>query len=327
MRRLIVLWIFVVVTAVLRITYPSNEKSGATSPSSFNRTQSQIVVLVFPSTVDPDRHAERAQAIKETWGRELTVVFIGGSEADPGIRWVLPPDLKQRHQGSTDVIHFALNRAMQEFPTAQWIMKADDITFILPSNLRKYLTTLDSTAPYLAGRRLKLPGGGVFCSGGAGYALSRAAVQLLLNNWCTGEGWERNEGGDIALSKCLVKNSPADPILDTRDDGGDRFHAYPPQRVMSGQVDPWFRDYTKPWQEVVPGKECCSKNLATFHYVEYGEARAIYHILRNQGAVRAMSDAGRRELYPKGPPLLSGYSMAPKEDDPMWNLLLYHISV
>eukprot|EP01061_Rhynchopus_euleeides_P039746 TRINITY_DN68167_c0_g1_i1.p1 TRINITY_DN68167_c0_g1~~TRINITY_DN68167_c0_g1_i1.p1 ORF type:complete len:344 (+),score=83.92 TRINITY_DN68167_c0_g1_i1:54-1085(+) len=278
----------------------------------------RIVVVVFPSTVERLRNPKRVEVIKQTWGRHLNVAYMGFDE------FKLPANLSQLHQGSTPVIKWLLDRSLQKWPDLEWWIKADDLTYFVTRSLKSYLASRDTAAVELLGRRLSLSGGPtVFCSGGAGFALSRGAVGFLQEKWCEGSGWTRNEGGDIAIAQCLPQGS----IVDTRDaTGGERFNAYGPQRLMSGMVDKWYRDYTT-WYNITSGTSCCARDTITFHYVEHGEASALYEILTHASKYRGLSDAERLKAWPPQGPTLSYYSTHPKANDKMWDLLLNHMVV
>ena len=282
-----------------------------------------IVVVVFPSTVDRDRNSKRIEIIKKTWGEQRNDNF---HVLNIGFEIILPDELKDKHQGSTDVIKHCIEESLKRFPNMHYWVKADDLTYILRNNMIQYLSTRQSDYPELLGRRLQLGGKGeIFCSGGAGYAVSRSAINFLMKNWCYGQGWYRKEAGDIAMSSCL-HNYNKSSIIDTRDSKQrDRFHAYGPKRQITGLVDQWYKEYT-PWYNITEGLDCCSPNTVSFHYIEYGEAEALYKIITTEKrTIASMIDSERLALYPNKPPGLSGYSRKPSQNDLMWKLLLEHI--
>ena len=68
-----------------------------------------------------------------------------------------------------------------------WFFIGGDDLFVIPENLRAYLTSPEMAAaseggkrPIFLGRRFQIPGGQLFNSGGAGYGLNRAALELLV---------------------------------------------------------------------------------------------------------------------------------------------------
>ncbi len=55
----------------------------------------------------------------------------------------------------------------------------------------------------------------------------------------------------------------------------DIFHAFGPQRLVSGQADDWYRKYHPPAaidysRSLADGLACVSENTVSFHYVEVG---------------------------------------------------------
>lgn len=63
-----------------------------------------------------------------------------------------------------------------------WFLKADDDTFILVDNLRRFLNGRNPDDPFWYGSRLKSPkvAGGSYNSGGAGYLLGRRALTAFI---------------------------------------------------------------------------------------------------------------------------------------------------
>mmetsp|Transcript_48695 Transcript_48695/g.110519 ORF Transcript_48695/g.110519 Transcript_48695/m.110519 type:complete len:507 (+) Transcript_48695:64-1584(+) len=224
----------------------------------------------------------------------------------------------------------------------------NDHTFIVPSNLIAYTRSkaISSSYPLYAGKELK-SGGRNFNSGAAGILLNRWSLGILMGHWkrpkdhpeCfppnlqdrsarplrkiannTSFGKVREPG--LLLADCLYlagirPNHTRDGLTE------DRFHAYGPQRLVAGTYDEWYKNYHAPKQddgrELGKGLDCCSKETASFHYVEAPEARAIHEVLRDPAKFRAMHDAARRAQWPRGNEL--SYSSPPGPNDPMWEFL------
>ncbi|GMT22270.1 hypothetical protein PFISCL1PPCAC_13567 [Pristionchus fissidentatus] len=73
----------------------------------------------------------------------------------------------------------ALRYTYRTYPDFDWYYKADDDTFVIVEHLRRYLDKLDPSKPHYIGYRLNkhIPRG--YHSGGAGYVLSRAAMDAF----------------------------------------------------------------------------------------------------------------------------------------------------
>ena len=156
----------------------------------------------------------------------------------------------------------------------EYFMWCNDHTFIVASNFVSYVSNQlaenGNNAPIYAGKEL-YSGGRLFNSGAAGILLSRTSTDILVKQWDNpGENPEcfppllqpknarprRKVPGNPSFGKV---NEPGLLLADcmflagvlpnrTRDDGPrvqkgnstqDRFHAYGPQRLASGDVDQW----------------------------------------------------------------------------------------
>ena len=128
------------------------------------------------------------------------------------------------------------------------------------------------------GRRFQIPNGQLFNSGGAGYTLNRAALNLLIanleNEKCRPH--QRVFAEDVNVAHCLKVNGVVP--YDTRDSaGGERYHPFTPanhlgwrppaKRKLDGSSPDWYENYNQPWGLKL-GLECCSPQSVAFHYVK-----------------------------------------------------------
>ena len=120
-----------------------------------------------------------------------------------------------------------------------WVLKADDDTFIFMENLKAMLSHFNSSSALIAGALWRCRGNGdcqdwedktrseqLYMSGGAGYVLSREAVRRFRE----GQGKSCRPGDlgpeDVEMSRCLQRLGAS--FIDTRDSegrwgpGGDR---------------------------------------------------------------------------------------------------------
>ena len=171
--------------------------------------------------------------------------------------------------------------AGQKDAIQEWFFVCGTDTYVIVENLRQLLNsdaikrdTTKGRGLYL-GRRFLEPnvGGALFNSGGAGYALNRAALKLLMKSfpeeYCGPKlraSWE-----DVMISKCLKEQGIV--ARDTRDRmDEERFHPFGPGKMVEGLYPQWLRDYTKQFvDDKHNGLKCCSASSISFHYVSRHE--------------------------------------------------------
>ncbi|KAL4217575.1 Transferase [Mactra antiquata] len=164
-----------------------------------------------------------------------------------------------------------------------WLLKADDDTYVIVENLRKLLETEKSTKPsYLGFHFNKFIRSG-YMSGGAGYVISRRALTQFFeigikNGLCpilqNEDDPENSE--DIETGQCL--NISGVSVINSLDDEGrERFHPYPVDRHAFG----WLPEYVFEWSKHKQrqGPECCSRYSVSFHYMEPHAMLLIDHLL------------------------------------------------
>ncbi len=139
---------------------------------------------------------------------------------------------------------------------ADWVLKADDDTYVIMENLRYLLQDHSPTKPIYFGRRFKPYVAQGYMSGGAGYVLSRTAVEqfvkLGLADW---NHCRPDDGGaeDLEMGQCLQHVHVL--AQDSRDRlGRERFHPFIPEHhLIPGLIpkDNWYWQYNYyPAQEV-----------------------------------------------------------------------------
>lgn len=120
---------------------------------------------------------------------------------------------------------------------------------VIPEHLCKYLENRHSSHDMYEGHAMK-NNKDVFNSGAAGYILSRETMRKLVHAWdedneiClvkNGDKWLQGNPG-IVTTKCL-KEVMGISAVDTRHHGKwHRFHAFPLTRMVTGQVDEWYKN-------------------------------------------------------------------------------------
>ena len=122
---------------------------------------------------------------------------------------------------------------------------------------------------------------------------------------------------------------------DSRNRGRERFHAYPPARLATGDFDAWFRQYSEFAGQPLPhpgqglaghgSGGCCAPDSVSFHYVEPPTARALHAIFANQTHWRGLADDQRAAMWPTSG--VGGYDRVPATTNlaaqgAFWRLLL-----
>ena len=127
---------------------------------------------------------------------------------------------------------------------ADWFLKADDDTYIIVENLRYMLRKYNSSQPIYFGHKFSPYVKQGYMSGGAGYILSREALNKLINeafhfvSACRINDYQGAE--DVEMGKCL--QSVNVKAGDSRDSmGRGRFFPFVPQdHLKQGEIDENF---------------------------------------------------------------------------------------
>ncbi|KAG8222550.1 hypothetical protein J437_LFUL004586, partial [Ladona fulva] len=198
----------------------------------------EVKVLCWVMT-KPENHATKAMAVKETWGRRCNSLFFMSSKAgEMGSTWKREPRcsfISKRHEAYFSLPAVPLNvpegrnnlwsktRAAFSYLSAKgylddkvdWVLKADDDTFVVMENLRYFLTQYNHEETIYVGLHFKKYLKQGFMSGGTGekilerggnlsslsnlvfenkprYVLSRAAAKRFVTEALPGNNSCRN---------------------------------------------------------------------------------------------------------------------------------------
>lgn len=238
----------------------------------------EVRVVVFTSPVDPEKHAERAAAIRETWGaggifngRGNTCVHLGTTISD-----VPQPAIEDTREWIK-----AMLGELAAYPNLSWVLKVEDTAELVPGALAELLHRYHSHEALLLGNQLQTAWAPHHrYLSGAGFAVSHEALNRIFKagglKLVPPALLKIPDVGFSAIARRLGAHFP-----DTRDNaGGERFNVFPPHVCAHGAYHEWYVQYKKiAKQDPLTGSSCCAADSVLFQYVGPQEQRALPDLL------------------------------------------------
>ncbi|KAL3937779.1 MAG: hypothetical protein SGBAC_007177 [Bacillariaceae sp.] len=263
-----------------------------------SRTSPKILCFIMSHS----KSLTKISAVQKTWGRKCDRLLIASNETDPTIGAV-----KMISDASYLGLWTKLNETMtyiwNEFGAEQfdWVLKADDDTFVIMENLKEYLSLprITTNQPAIHGRRFSSPKykhlerDEYFTSpqnadfGKRFYAKINRDAPVIYNHG--GSGYVMNMGYvkkfvEVMHGPDTVHGTPAEDMAhgvvmayqdlwptNTRDElGRERFHPKDPRTMFSMPEDKFrlFNDNHQPTGGLSLGVDCCSEKSITFHHIK-----------------------------------------------------------
>mmetsp|Transcript_42866 Transcript_42866/g.103659 ORF Transcript_42866/g.103659 Transcript_42866/m.103659 type:complete len:398 (+) Transcript_42866:128-1321(+) len=256
----------------------------------------------------------KIKAVQKTWGRKCDKLLIASNQTDPTIGAV-----KMNSEASYLGLWTKLNETMtyiwNEFGPDQfdWVLKADDDTFVIMENLKEYLSLPSIVAnisqPSIHGRRFSSPkykhlerdeyftnpqnadfgkrfydkmdrnAPVIYNHGGSGYVMNMEYVKKFVEVMHGPDTVHGSPAEDMAHGVVMAYHDlwPTN----TRDElGRERFHPKDPQTMYSMPEDKFrlFNDNFQATGGLSLGVDCCSDKSITFHHIKARDMVALERV-------------------------------------------------
>ncbi|XP_046562846.1 glycoprotein-N-acetylgalactosamine 3-beta-galactosyltransferase 1-like [Haliotis rubra] len=253
--------------------------------------QKQVRILcLVPTTVKNED--SKVYAVNATWGsrcNKLLFVFTYHHSKYPHISL----NISDGRSHLTAKTMQALKEAYKQYGDSyDWILKADDDSFIIMENLRFLLSKFDPNNPVYIGYHFKVLAHNGYMSGGGSYVLSKAALRMVVEKGFSGGCATDGGDEDVDVGRCMEKLG-IKAYVSYDKFGRDAFHPQSMEQHLIGPL-PWYlKDY--PASPIQAGPECCSQFSISFHYVS-SHMMYIINFLLYRVSVYGVSDLPADQL-------------------------------
>jgi len=185
----------------------------------------------------------RAKVVRKTWAKRCNKWIFVSDETNASFPTIgFGTELGREHLTAKTMRAFDYIYE-HHINDADWFLKADDDTYVIVENLRYLLSEHSPREPIYFGHLFKVLVKQGYFSGGAGYVLSREALERFGKRdkkLCVDDGGSE----DVNFGKCMENLNVLSG--DSRDRfGRSRFHCFSIQDTLGRHYMPWYYAYSK----------------------------------------------------------------------------------
>ncbi|XP_005113042.2 glycoprotein-N-acetylgalactosamine 3-beta-galactosyltransferase 1-A [Aplysia californica] len=230
----------------------------------------KVRILVWVMTT-PKNLATKAAAVKETWGKRCNVLIFFSSVADPSFPTVGLDVADGRSHLTAKTMAAFRYLYDNHFNDADWFMKADDDTFVIPENLRHFLSDKNTSEPIHYGHLFRPNVEQGYYSGGGGYVVSKEALrrfgrEAINSTVCPEDGKDEDVDWGLCMERLQVKTSPS-----VDKEGRTLFHPLAPTLHFLGKQGSWLQRFSA----ILATGYGVSPEAISFHYVSPEQMRVL----------------------------------------------------
>lgn len=280
---------------------------------------SKLVIVASPPDPPPrilcvvlthaENHATRLDAILETWGRKCHH-FIAASDSEDESRYAYRVQAQEGYWGIWDKLMQTLRMILDKNIEFDWILKADDDTYVIMENLHMFLANVTreemKSQPLIFGRIMPWPKLGElgesfgwfispeqkafrdrffakfpnkkerlrYAHGGPGYVMNRNYVKILVDAYFHSiDVIHGRISEDLANAfTMLYRNITPHSTIDVSS-GKERSHPESPWTMYANpKWLPWIQEAIQNRGE---GSDCCSPTSISYHHVNHREMKLL----------------------------------------------------
>ncbi|KAH8279736.1 hypothetical protein KR054_003729 [Drosophila jambulina] len=234
----------------------------------------------------PKKYTNGVRAVSETWGRHCNRVIYYSQSRLSGVEGAetVALNVSDERNSLWGKTKAAFSHAYKQYGhEADWFYKADDDTYAILENMRQMLRPYSPDTPIYFGSAFNLTSQ-IYMSGGAGYVLSRKAVELFVDAVGEDSLCQPSDTGaeDYEMGKCLETLKVT--VGESRDHyGRHRFFSLSlhyfliPQENVDEEEEFWLSKYLV--HSCRKGIRCCSTYAISVHNIFPNEMHFLETVL------------------------------------------------